>query len=205
MNLIKLDQDITLWINSIHDQVTDQFWYFMSDKKVWIPLYVLVLVYLFIRLGWKKALIVLAATALTFAACDYTSNIIKHLAERLRPCYNSDMLRGGLRILESRGGKFGFFSAHAANAFGCYVCTFKGFRLDRSRKYLIFGAVGFAWALLVSASRIFVGKHYFGDVLVGMAIGTIFGLLFSMLAKWVADRFIPSESKGLSTRAVRSR
>lgn len=198
MNLIGLDQDITLWLNNMHSMLSDQFWFFMSDKKVWIPLYLLVVIFLFIRLGWKKALVVIAAIGLTFAACDMTSTFIKHLAERLRPCYNTGMLNGGLRVLEGRGGKFGFFSAHAANAFGCYICAVKGFRLDKSRKYRMFMAIGLLWAIMVAASRIFVGKHYFGDVLVGIAVGTFFGLLISRLAAIVAERFIDNKSRAIS-------
>lgn len=182
MNLIRLDQDITLWLNSMHSMLSDQFWFFLSDKKVWIPLYILVALFLFIRLGWKRALIVLAAIGLTFAACDMTSTFIKHLAERLRPCYNTEMLNGGLRVLEGRGGKFGFFSAHAANAFGCYICAIIGFRLDKSCRYTGAMSIGLLWAFLVAASRIFVGKHYFGDVVVGIAVGTFFGLLISRIA-----------------------
>lgn len=70
-----LDQDITLFINNLSNPATDQFWMFMSDKAVWIPAYVLFTYFLFRRLGWKKALIVIASAGIAFALCD---QLFKH-------------------------------------------------------------------------------------------------------------------------------
>ena len=39
---------------------------------------------------------------------------------------------------------------------------------------------------MVSASRIFVGKHFFGDVVVGVCVGLLFGRFFG----WIARRII---------------
>ena len=36
------------------------------------------------------------------------------------------MLLGGLNVLEGRGGFYGFFSAHAANAFALHIMVDKG-------------------------------------------------------------------------------
>ncbi len=43
-----------------------------------------------------------------------------------------------------------------------------------------------------SVSRIFVGRHYLGDVLVGAAIGAAAGLAFGLLARAVMKR-LPSK------------
>lgn len=40
----------------------------------------------------------------------------------------------------------------------------------------------FFWAFMVAVSRIFVGKHYLGDVLVGIIVGSIAGYTFARLA-----------------------
>ena len=113
----RFDQDLTLKINSWNSSFSDPIWEFLSDIPVWIPMYVLIVAFIIWRLGWKKGLVVVAGALLTFAFCDQSSNIIKDAVERLRPLNDEYMIANGLHILE-KGGKYGFFSAHSANAFG---------------------------------------------------------------------------------------
>lgn len=192
--LHRFDQEITLFINSLSTPASDQFWMFMSDKTVWIPAYALCVYFLFRRVGWKKALIVIASAGIAFALCDQLSTLVKHAVDRLRPSYGWNMLSAGLNVLERRGGFFGFFSAHAANAFAFVMCMIISFRNDRSHNYKVFSMFALLWAALVSASRIFVGKHYFGDVLVGTAVGLAIGYACGMLARFVIRKFVEKEA-----------
>ena len=178
----------TLEINSWNSAVTDPIWAFLSDIPVWIPMYVMIVVFIFQRLGWKKGLIVVAAAALTFGFCDQSSNLLKAMTERLRPCNDPFMLNHGLHVLES-GGVYGFFSAHAANAFGLATSTCIGLRLDKRMRYRGYAAWMYTWATLVAISRIFVGKHFLGDVIVGTLVGLFAGYMFGTLAKIVIKRF----------------
>lgn len=188
--LIDLDKQLSLGINDLGGHpLVDSVMVFASHKMTWIPLYIGLIVFLFWRLGWKRALVFLAAVGLTFLACDQLSNVFKHGFERLRPAYDGDMVRSGVRILEGRGGMFGFFSAHAANVFGVACCVIVAFRTDRAHSYGWLTAGMILWALLVSISRVFVGKHFFGDVLVGIVIGTALGLAFGMLGRYLIRRF----------------
>ena len=181
----RLDQEVTLFINSFHSGFTDEIMKFFSDIPVWIPMYAAVVVFLFIRLGWKKALVVTASAALAFGMCDQFSNLIKDAVGRVRPCSDEFMLDNGIWLLEGTSRSFGFFSAHAANSFSFAVSTFIGFRHDRRLKYRGYAAWIFFWAFMVSISRLFVGKHYLGDVLVGMTVGVLFGLFTAFLADLV--------------------
>lgn len=183
--LHRLDQDLTLSLNSISTPLTDQLWILMSDKTVWIPAYVLCAYFLFRRLGWKKAAVVLISIGLAFGLCDQLSTIVKNSVDRLRPSYSARMLSGGLNVLEGRGGFFGFFSAHSANAFALAMCLIIGFRNDRTHTYNGFYKLALIWAAMVAASRIFVGKHYLGDVLVGAVIGVTVGYFLGMLARYI--------------------
>ena len=183
-----IDQDVTLAINALHSPITDSIWRFFSLRVIWFVLYAAVLVFLFIRLGWKRTLVVLAVSILTVVACDQFANVTKTYFERLRPCWDLNMIDRGLRVLEEQESLYGFFSAHAANAMGFAVCTYTGFRNDRTHSYRIYGICIFLWAVLVGMSRVFVGKHFLGDVLVGLAVGLLFGWAFSRLGRLLIDR-----------------
>ena len=185
----RFDQDLTLKINSWNSSISDPFWEFMSDIPVWIPMYLLIGLYIIWRLGWKKGLIVVAGALLTFGFCDQFSNIIKEAVARLRPLNDEYMIANGLHILE-KGGKYGFFSAHSANAFGLATSTLIGLRIDKRLKYRGYAAWMYSWATLVAVSRIFVGKHYLGDCLVGIIVGAAAGLAFASLAKLIIKQHI---------------
>ena len=48
----------------------------------------------------------------------------------------------------------------------------------------------FFWAFMVAISRIFVGKHYLGDVIVGIIVGALAGYAFARLCSYLASRII---------------
>ena len=183
----QFDQQVTLEINSWDSAFTDPIWEFFSDKYVWAPMYVAIIALLIWRLGWKKGLIAVAAALLTFGFCDQFSNVIKDAVGRLRPVNDEFMIASGLHVLE-RGGGFSFFSAHAANSFGLAVSTFIGIKEDRRLRYRGYAGWMFFWASMVSISRVFVGKHYLGDVLVGIIVGAAAGYVFGALARWIMKK-----------------
>lgn len=184
----RLDQDITLWINGFHSEISDVVWTFFSNIPVWIPMYVLIIAFILRRLGWRKGGIVVLSAILTVTFCSLFSHYMKELTERLRPLLDTYMLENSLHVLET-GGKYTFFSAHSANAFGLATSTYWGLRMD-NRKYDLYAIFMFTWATLVAVSRIFVGKHYMGDVLVGICVGIVAGLLFAWIARELSKRMV---------------
>lgn len=200
-NLHEIDQQATLFLNGLHCGVTDSIMVFFSKVPVWIPMYVLVAVFLFFRLGWKKATVAVLSIALTFLLCDQIANLFKDGIARLRPCHNGFMLDHGLRILEGKGGMYGFFSGHASNAFGFAVSSSMAFRNDKRLKYRGWSAWVFFWAAMVSISRIFVGKHYLGDVLTGIVFGTLIGLACGYAARLVMKKL--PEPAGIKKKSCR--
>lgn len=187
----QFDQQLTLTINSWYSNFSDPIWIFFSDKIVWIPMYVAIIALLIWKLGWKKGLVVTAAAALTFAFCDQFSNIVKHAVCRIRPLNDEFMITSGLHVLE-QGGGYSFFSAHAANAFGLTCSTFTGMcaGYDPKPSWLkAYGTWMFFWAAMVAISRIFVGKHYLGDVIVGSIVGSIGGLIFGYIAYKIIKKY----------------
>ena len=183
------DKSATLFLNSLHCAFSDAAWQVFSNREIWYVLYLAVAVALFVRLGWKKGLAVTISIILTVVLCDQLGNVCKYGFARLRPCWDGEMVTSGLRILEERGGDYGFYSAHAANAMGFAVCSLLGFRaFDKSRRYALYGSLVVLWALLAGLSRVFVGKHFLGDVLTGFAAGLLAGWALARLTSLLWTR-----------------
>lgn len=183
-----IDRAATLAVNGLHCGFTDGLWRFCSLKAVWIPLYVLIAWLLLHRLGWKRGLLALVAMGLTVLCCDQTAGLVKDIVARPRPCHDEAMLAAGLRLLESAGGQYGFFSGHAANAFGVAMCSSVLLGAEKDHRYGWYRWCIFIWAALVGLSRVFVGKHYLGDVLVGIVAGLLIGWLVAHLAGLAIDK-----------------
>lgn len=186
--VVRADQAVTLYVNSLHSPFSDSVWQFFSEVEVWIPLYALVLFFLVRRLGWKKALVAVVAIVLTTVCCDQGANLFKNWICRLRPSHDPWMLANGLYLPGDAGGLYGFFSGHAANSFGFAASTLGIFRSDERHSYKAYGWAIMIWAFLVSLSRIFLGRHFFGDILAGAAVGLLLGYLFALLYRRIAAR-----------------
>ena len=181
-SLEQADRSASLFINSLNSPLTDPVWQFFSNKLVWIPLYLAVLVFFFLKFGWKTALKCLAACVLTILICDQFSNLIKDACARMRPCHDPWMVTHGLHMLEGKGNRYGFFSAHAANAMGFALCSALCIKQGSGRKTTAYTVLIVIWVLLVGISRVFVGKHFLGDVLVGFGVGALVGWAVARLA-----------------------
>jgi len=183
--LITLDQELFLFLNGLGNSSWDGFWMFMTDKLSSIPLYVVLLILCFMQLKWKKTVLILIMVALMVTVSDQLSNIFKYGFERLRPCHDA-LIEEQMRLVKSYcGGKFGYFSAHASNSF--VVVTF--FSLIFKRIYRWLPIVLVIWGVTVAYSRIYIGVHYPLDVITGITIGMLIGLLFFMLYQWITRRF----------------
>ncbi len=157
----------------------DAFWMYLSRTLsfVTIPIYAGLLYLSFKAFGLKRTGLVIIAVALLITATDQLSNFFKYGLGRLRPCYEVDMIPLMRLVKGYCGGKFSFFSAHAANSVA--LAAFFSFVLRTRFKALPFFLLG--WALFVSYSRIYIGVHYPLDVITGIAIGLLFGWVFAKL------------------------
>jgi undecaprenyl-diphosphatase len=175
--LAQLDKELFLFLNGLGRDSWDSFWLFITNKWSSIPLYALLLVLSFKQLRLKKTVLLLIAIALLITATDQLANFFKYGVQRLRPCYDLDV-NTLMRLVKNRcGGKFGYFSAHAASSFA--LATFFNLLFKKKIKYI--GVFLVIWALLVAYSRIYIGVHFPLDVLTGIGIGIIFGWLFFKL------------------------
>lgn len=174
-----------LYFNNLGNENWDWFWLFITNKITWIPLYVIFLILLYVKLGWKRTLIAGICIALMIGGADQLTNVFKNYFQRLRPCHNPD-IQNIFRGIDCEGrGKYGFTSAHASNHIA--LAIFMGMLLRQYYKWLIYVLI--IWALMIGYSRIYVGVHYTGDVFFGTVVGIIFGVLFTQIFKYIVTKY----------------
>lgn len=205
--LVQLDKDVTFAINSFHCPAGDFIWGIFSDKEIWFIMYFLIALLLFRNLGWKKAIAATISIILTIVCCDQFSNFVKEAVARLRPCCDPDMISRGFRLLEWCGPvEYGFYSAHAANAMGFAIASTIAFSNDKSRSCTGYGIFITVWAVLVGISRVFVGKHFLGDVITGFLVGIVVALILGGIASLIMrTRFFDRHRSSRYSRYVTRR
>ncbi len=185
--LQQIDASALCAINGANCPYADSLMWLISSKLAWIPM-IAALLWVLFRQGWRKALLVLLAVALTIALADQvSSSIIKPLVQRLRPSHNP-AIESSLHIIRDyRGGLYGFVSSHAANAFGVAALM----ALICRRRSVAAAFVG--WAALVCYSRMYEGVHYPGDILCGAVVGVMAACLVWLVYRKAHTRLLASD------------
>ncbi|MBO4371843.1 MAG: phosphatase PAP2 family protein [Bacteroidales bacterium] len=167
--IISADKAATLFINSVNSPGFDTFFYLVSSKYTWFCVGVGLLFFLFKKAkpNYRTAIIFLLFLAVAILCADQLCNLVKHSAQRFRPCWDESIMDSVHIVNNDRGGKYGFFSAHAATFFALAFMTAQYFK----NKYYTIGV--YFIALLVSYSRIYLGRHFLGDIFVGAIEGTL--------------------------------
>ncbi|MEH6407305.1 MAG: phosphatase PAP2 family protein [Leeuwenhoekiella sp.] len=174
--LAEWDSDLFVYLNNLGIDDYDSFWIWITQITHWIPLYILFVLLFFSAFHWHRALMVAFFTLLTAAATLFLTGIVKTHVGRLRP-NNQPLLDKLIRVLQEPH-NFSFFSGHAATSFA--VTTFVVLCLRRTYKWIY---IFYIWPILFASSRIFVGVHYPGDILVGAGVGVLMALLFYQFYK----------------------
>lgn len=172
MNEIKqLDWDIMILLNDWGNDTIDLIFNIITGKFYAIPLYAFLLYILYKKLSKKELLIALISIAVMILISDQLAVFFKNtLVQRLRP-FREPGLEGLISKVGKSGGTYGFYSGHASSAMALAVYLWQHFK--KSHRPL--GIVMFVWAVLVAYSRVYLGVHYPGDVLMGMFMGGVIG------------------------------
>src|SRR5690554_4046454 len=174
--LINIDSQLFLFLNNLGTESWDSFWLIITNKYLAFPLYTLLALLILWKTGFKSALINGFMILVTVALAYGISLAMKYGIARPRPCNVFDIGSQMRFPLASKGkdcGDFGFVSSHAT--VGMAMITLIGLILRPYFKFIFYPLS--IWNILFSFSRIYVGKHYPGDLIVGIIIGSLVGVL----------------------------
>ncbi len=175
--ILSFDTELFLFFNKLHTPFFDVLMKQISSKLIWVPLYLIVLFFIFRKYKIKKGLLIFLFFILVITLTDQISvHLFKNIFQRLRPCYETS-IQNLVHYLSLPGGHYGFVSSHAANSFGF---AFFSLLIFKNKKYSVFILF---WASLVSYSRIYLGVHYPADIVGGAILGVVISLLIYELIK----------------------
>ena len=167
--ILQYDVTALLAINGLHASWADTLFWFVSNRLTWIPLYLVMLGWLFANAKKNKyfsLVVILVLLVATTGATDWLCHWLKGAIARPRPTHT--VLLAQLHTINGYlGGKFGMPSSHAADTmalamlFGLFT---------RSKGWAVVLTV---YVLLNCYSRLYLGVHYPTDILAGLAIGGI--------------------------------
>jgi len=171
--------DRILFILIQHDSdhaILDRLMPFLRDPYTWIPLYAFMLYYAIRKTGpatWPFILLSLLTVAITDSV---TTQVLKPLIGRLRPCHDP-VLSSVIREVIECGGLYSMPSSHAANHFGLASFWYFSIRTMSGKEWRWL----WIWAAAVSYAQIYVGKHYPFDIIAGLVMGCITGTGISLI------------------------
>ncbi|MBK5277649.1 MAG: phosphatase PAP2 family protein [Bacteroidia bacterium] len=183
-SILDLDKKLLLFLNSFHTEALDQVMLLITKTQFWTPLY-LVLIYLIFKKYNTEGWLILAGVVLAILLSDQvTSSLMKPFFVRLRPSQDPS-LQGLIHIVDGyKGGLYGFASGHAANTTATAFFIWLLFKNQYRWVWTIF-----LWAALMTYTRIYLGVHYPGDIVVGAAVGIFCGYAGFRFYNWLSLKF----------------
>ncbi|MBR6828126.1 MAG: phosphatase PAP2 family protein [Prevotella sp.] len=187
--LIDYDRWLLLLVNGSSSLYLDGVVKVLTTAATWIPLYIALFCLVMRNNNTVRRILFIVGCALLcyLLAGAVDDGIVKPLVARWRPTHDPiigwqvDVVNG------YRGGKYGFFSAHASNTFSLAVF----FSLLVRSRLLTLCLV--TWSLINCWTRLYLGVHFPGDILCGLLWGGTVGVLVyvfyhRMLMRFSSDR-----------------
>ncbi len=166
--LISWDYNLFELLYAKGESPFESFMRLLSEKWVWVPLYLLLIQQLLLKYGRQSWLPILALVLLVICTDQLTSAWMKPYFARLRPCHDPELQF--LSFWRRCGGQYGFASSHAANTMG--LAVFINLMIPKRSTIVLI-----VWAVLVAYSRVYLGVHFPLDILAGMGIGALMATL----------------------------
>ncbi len=173
----EIDVSILLFFQSQHTEAFDIFFWYVSEAWVFTPMWLWALIQIIKQHTYSQLWKILLIIGITIVISDQTCNFFKGHFKRLRPTHNAYYQDKIHLVNHYKGGQYGFYSAHASNSAAIAVLVILLVR-KYSLKYCIL-----LYPLLSGISRMYLGVHYFSDVLFGWFMGSIIAYFVFLLIK----------------------
>ena len=169
---LQFERELFLMLNGSQSAFWDNVMYIYSYMFTWIPFYLCFFFIFAYKKHWKEIALAFAAVGLIVLFCDQlSSGIAKPFFQRFRPTHHPDFKDIVAIVFDYRGGKYGFFSGHAANSFGFATLISLMFR-NRTLTITMY-----IFAAITAYTRIYLGVHFISDIVVGAIVGIAVGFL----------------------------
>lgn len=196
-DILNWDIQLTLLLNGSNSAFVDGMAWYATRTITWIFMAIVLLYIIFRNNKVRQAVLITACLALSILLADQVaSGLFKPLVQRFRPTHDPNLSHLIDTVNGYRGGRYGFFSSHASNTFA--VATF--ITLLFRNKWV--ALTGYGFALINCWTRVYLGVHFVGDLLAGMACGLISGWLCFRLYKWSKARFTSKQHAEIVPTAI---
>lgn len=184
---MEIDIFILHLFNGSDSLFLDRFVVALTHGLAWVPLYIMLAI-LVIKNNktMQQILIIFSCGILGVLLSGVLSDlVIKPIVMRPRPCYDpvwSEMVRT-VSGYEAKG--YSFFSSHAANTFSLAIFFSLLVRSRLLSITLIF------WSLFNAWTRVYLGVHWFTDVVTGLLWGAIVGVAMYFFYRYMFYKISP--------------
>ncbi|MCZ2222678.1 MAG: phosphatase PAP2 family protein [Chitinophagales bacterium] len=171
--LDKVDKQLFVKINSQWTTpILDNNMPWYRAASTWIPLYLFILLFIVFNYGKKSIPWLIAVAIMATISDQISSNLLKNIFERIRPCHDSFIQQQGGRLLVNYcPSSFSFPSSHAVNHFSAAMFIFLTLKTAFKKWSYLF----LVWAASICYAQVYVGVHYPIDVAFGAFVGCLIG------------------------------
>ena len=186
--IIDFDKQLFLDLNKQNAVWLDPVMLFFSSYTAWGIVAFLILLYVLYTKSkewrWSVSFFMFMAVAST----NLFNQLVKVAVARPRPIHEK-VFTDIIHAIEHFDASYSFFSAHSSSSFALAVFASLAVR----KKWFTIAVV--FWAFVVGYSRIYVGKHYPVDVVVGILFGTLMAIVWWKLYAYYKKRRINKENR----------
>lgn len=182
--LYNIDQTMLPFFYGGKNLFLDSWSLLLTNPFTWIPLYIL-LFYVIVKNNEKifQLILILLFLIVCLALSDgLPDGIIKPYFCRLRPIYDPSLSQWVKPVRNYMPQGFSFFSAHAANTMA--VAVFLSLLVRKRTLSLML----LSWSFLNGWSRLYLGVHFFCDVIIGFLWGVFAGAFSYLIYIWIYSK-----------------
>ena len=200
MFIQKMDEAISSWMITLHGNhvVNEILKYFtlLGEAGIFWILCLLTVLIVVVAKKKKAPVVLLCGAAALLLGWIFNDFCLKILVQRVRPYHNTEVFGDAFTaLMDSINYKYpssySFPSGHSFSSFNAATT------LTLYNKK--FGWFAYPIAIIIAFSRVFLGAHYFTDVLTGM----ILGICFSLGGYFIGKALLKTKKIGESKYATR--